>query len=154
MSGTARIRSHWRCAEFFLDSFESALWRFLCSCWTLCRVALSFLALWHRVAVYREHMPGLLTCFNRISIVMQLLESAATWCASHQWTFPVQLLISVFPWGLSLLLNDQTVPPSQSASPDMVESSTAKSMTTDVSQLPVVSLTAALSAWLLKKRLL
>ena len=56
--------------------------------------------------------------------------------------------------GLSLLLSDQTVPSSQSASPDMVERAAAKSMTMDVTQLQVVSLTGALSAWLFKKRFL
>ena len=153
-NGTAWIRSHWRCAEFFLDSIESVFWRFLYSCWTLCHVALTFLALWLGVVVNREHMAGLFARFNRISIVMQLVESATMWCAGSQWTFPVQLFISVLPRGLNLLLGDRTVPPSQSASPDMVEKTTAKSMTMDVSQLPVVSLTAALYAWLFKKRYL
>ena len=88
---------------------------------TLCRVALAFLALWHGDVVYREHMAGLLIRFKRISIATQLLESATAWCAGSQWTFPVQLFLSVPPWGLNHLLGDQTVPPSQSASPDMVE---------------------------------
>ena len=140
-------------SEYLLGTIESALWRFLRSCWTLCRVALSFLAPWHGVVVYREHMAGLLARFYRISIAMQLLESAATWCADHQCTIPVQLFICVLPWVLSLLLSDQTVLPSQTAPPDVVERATAKPMT-GMSQLPVVGFTAALSEWLFKKRLL
>ena len=146
------LRSRWRHAEHFLRTVVSAFWRLLRSCWVLCRVALVFLVLWCGVVVYRECMASLSVRFNRISIVTQLLKSAATWFASRHWTIPMQLFVSVVPWGLSPLLDDQVSFASQTVMSEVESQASASPVTTDLSQLSVLGFTAALS-WPFKKRL-
>ena len=124
------MRQRWRQAEHFLRTVESALKRLLRSCWVLCRVALAFLALWYGV-VYRGCMAGLSVRFNKISIAAQLLRSAVTWSAGHQRTIPAQLFVSVLPWALSVLLDDQVMS-------EVEGQASVSPVTTDVSQLLVL----------------
>ena len=112
-----RLPDKWHCTDAIL--LEGVLsfswiqldirqsWRFLYSCWTPFQQIARGLSSrsWHGVVVYREHMAGLLTSdFNRISIMMQLVESATTWCAGSQGDIPVTILISVLAWATKRLL--------------------------------------------------